>query len=198
MVRCYNKKKWAHARHVFTQGIVSSRPWVGEADGILFICFKSWQSCNQSAASNQIIKYICDYSLQIIFVFVFAEKYFHQLVSTVIHIGICLWFGFRILYFYMWQVTRDMWHVTGDTWQVTHETWYMTHNTWHIVWDEHFLKNFSSLALAVWDWQCLEYISTNHYLGKKSIESVIMIIRCKGGGAAGGDHTRLGFFMLQT
>ena len=57
----------------------------------------------------------------------------------------------------MWQVTRDRWHVTRDTWHVTHDTWHMTHS---VGWT--FSRNFSSLALPVWDWQCFEYIFTNH------------------------------------
>ena len=58
----------------------------------------------------------------------------------------------------------DMWHVTGDTWQVTRDTWHVTSDTWHVThsvgWT--FSQNFSSLAIPVWDWQCLEDISTNH------------------------------------
>ena len=50
-----------------------------------------------------------------------------------------------------------MWQVTGDRWHVTHDTWHMTHS---VGWT--FSQNFSSLALPVLDWQCFEYISTNH------------------------------------
>ena len=59
----------------------------------------------------------------------------------------------------MWLMTHDTWHVTRDTWHVTRDTWHMTHS---VEWT--FSQNFSSLALAVWDWQCFEYISTNHHL----------------------------------
>ena len=52
----------------------------------------------------------------------------------------------------------------GDTWQVTGDTWHMTHS---VGWT--FSQNFSSLALLVWDWQCFEYISTNHQLVSYSI-----------------------------
>ena len=45
-----------------------------------------------------------------------------------------------------------MWHVTRDTWQMTRSVGLT------------FSQNFGSLAFRVWDWQCLEDISTNHYL----------------------------------
>ena len=54
-------------------------------------------------------------------------------------------------------MTGDRWQVTRDKWQVTRDTWHMTHSVGRT-----FSQNFSSLALPVWDWQCLEYISTNH------------------------------------
>ena len=47
----------------------------------------------------------------------------------------------------------DRWHVTRYTWHVIHDTWHMTHS---VGWT--FSKNFSSLALPDWDWQCLEDI----------------------------------------
>ena len=49
--------------------------------------------------------------------------------------------------------------MTGNKcmWHVTHDTWHMTHS---VGWT--FSQNFSSLAFPVWDWQCLEDISTNH------------------------------------
>ena len=59
----------------------------------------------------------------------------------------------------MWQVTVDRWQVTGDRWLVTCDIWHRTHS---VGWP--FSQNFSSLALPVWDWQCFEYISTNHEL----------------------------------
>ena len=43
--------------------------------------------------------------------------------------------------------------MTGDTWHVTRDTWHITHS---MGWT--FIQNFTSLALPVWDWQCLEYI----------------------------------------
>ena len=58
---------------------------------------------------------------------------------------------FDVIFFNMWHVTGDTWHVTGDRRQVTCDTW-------HIVWDEHSHKNFSSLALPVLNWQCIEDI----------------------------------------
>ena len=68
----------------------------------------------------------------------------------------------------MWQVTRDTWQVTRDTWHVTRDRWHMTHS---VGWT--FYKNFSSLALPVWDWQCFEYISTKpsvtHLLNYKAV-----------------------------
>ena len=71
----------------------------------------------------------------------------------------------------MWQVTFDRWQVTRDTWHVKHDTWHMTHDTWHMThsvgWT--FSHNFSSLALPVWDWQCFEYISTNHESVSQSV-----------------------------
>ena len=42
---------------------------------------------------------------------------------------------------------------------MTCDTWHMTHS---VGWT--FSQNFRSLALPVWDWQCFEYISTNHHL----------------------------------
>ena len=58
---------------------------------------------------------------------------------------------------YTWHVTPDTWHLTRDTWHVTYDTWHVTHGGgWT------FSPNFSSPALMVWDWQYLEYISTNH------------------------------------
>ena len=41
----------------------------------------------------------------------------------------------------------------------------MWHKTHSVRWT--FPQNFSSLALSVWDWQCFEYISTNHDSVKK-------------------------------
>ena len=70
------------------------------------------------------------------------------------HITCNMWYVTRD----RWQVTRDTWHMTGDTWHVTCDTWHMTHS---VGWT--FSQNFSSLALPVWDWQCFEYISTNHH-----------------------------------
>ena len=46
----------------------------------------------------------------------------------------------------MWLVTRDMLNVTCDTCHMTHS----------VGWT--FSQNFSSLALLVWDWECLELI----------------------------------------
>ena len=42
---------------------------------------------------------------------------------------------------------------------MTRDTWHMTHS---VGWT--FSQNFSSLAVPVWDYQCFEYISTNHLL----------------------------------
>ena len=36
---------------------------------------------------------------------------------------------------------------------LTHDTWHMTCDTW---WGVHILSNLSSLALTVWNWQCLK------------------------------------------
>ena len=46
-------------------------------------------------------------------------------------------------------------HVTGDTWHITPDTWHMT---LCVGWT--FSQNFSSLALPVLNWQCLEDIWT--------------------------------------
>ena len=48
---------------------------------------------------------------------------------------------------------------------MTRDTWHMTHSVGRT-----FSQNFSSLALPVWDWQCLEYISTNHELMNQSVD----------------------------
>ena len=55
----------------------------------------------------------------------------------------------------MRQVTGDMWQVTRDRWHVTHDKWHMTHSMGCT-----FSQNFSTLALPVWDWECLEDILT--------------------------------------
>ena len=58
------------------------------------------------------------------------------------------------------QVTRPstdklkkVWHVTCDTWHMTNDMWHMTCDRWGEV---NLLKNFSSLALTVWEWRCSE------------------------------------------
>ena len=72
----------------------------------------------------------------------------------------------------MWNLTPETWHLTPDTWHLTPDTWHLTPDTWHLTPDtchltpdtSHmthsvgliFSQNFSSLALPVWDWQCLE------------------------------------------
>ena len=62
------------------------------------------------------------------------------------------------------KVTCDTWHLTRDTWHMTYDTWHVTHGGgWK------FSQNFSSPALMVWDWQYLEYISTNHRWVNESI-----------------------------
>ena len=48
---------------------------------------------------------------------------------------------------------------SNSPWHMTHDKWHVTHS---VGWTSS--QNFSSLALTVWDWQCLEYISTNHHL----------------------------------
>ena len=57
-----------------------------------------------------------------------------------------------------WHVTRDTWHVTCDMSHVTCDMWHMTCDTWHVThggeWT--FSLNVSSLALTVWERQCLE------------------------------------------
>ena len=60
----------------------------------------------------------------------------------------------------MWQVTRDRWHVTRDTWHMTHS----------VGWT--FSQNFNSLALPVWDWECLEDILSKGSLNQ-SINQLI-------------------------
>ena len=60
------------------------------------------------------------------------------------------------------------WRGRSDTWHVTHDTWHMTHS---VGWT--FSQNFSFLALPVWEWQCFEYISTNHQLLSYSITQLI-------------------------
>ena len=62
----------------------------------------------------------------------------------------CGWY-----YCYWWHVARDMWHVTGDMWHVTGGTWHVTNSVgWTLS------QNFSTLALPVWDWECLDDILT--------------------------------------
>ena len=59
------------------------------------------------------------------------------------------------IYKKFWQLKRDMWHVTHDTWYVTCYTWHMTGGgRWTLS------QNFSPLALTVWEWRCIEDIST--------------------------------------
>ena len=51
-------------------------------------------------------------------------------------------------------MTFDMWHVTCDTWNMTHiEGWT-------------FSQNFSSLALPVWDLECLEDMLTKGWVNR--------------------------------
>ena len=57
------------------------------------------------------------------------------------------------------NVKLNIW--TCDTWHVTHDTWHMTHS---VGWT--FSQNFSSLALLVWDWECLEDILTKGWLNQ--------------------------------
>ena len=55
-----------------------------------------------------------------------------------------------------------MWQVICDTRHVTHDMQQMTHVIRYIVCSQ----NFSSLALPVWDWQCLDYIWTKALLNE--------------------------------
>ena len=58
-------------------------------------------------------------------------------------------------FFDMWQVTGDMLQMTIDMWHVTSDTCHMTHSVgWTLS------KKFSSLALLVWNWECVEHILT--------------------------------------
>ena len=67
-------------------------------------------------------------------------------------------------------MTGVPWHVTGDMWHVTHDTLHISHS---VGWT--FCQNFSSLALPVWDWQCLEDIWTKGSLNQ-------CISQCSDGG----------------
>ena len=49
-----------------------------------------------------------------------------------------------------------MGHVTPDTWHLSPDTGYVTHDMWHMLRGWTFSQNFSSLALTVWDRECLE------------------------------------------
>ena len=67
-------------------------------------------------------------------------------------------------------MTDDIWHMTCDRWQVTCDRSHMTHkcDTWQMThsvgWT--FSQNCSSLALLVWDWQCLEDIWNKGWLNE--------------------------------
>ena len=78
---------------------------------------------------------------------------------------------------YIYIVTLDTWHVTHDTWNVTSDTWHLTPNTWHVIcdiwWGVNILLNLSSLALTVWDRQCLEdFERKDHRFNESANESV--------------------------
>ena len=65
------------------------------------------------------------------------------------------WFFFFLL---MWHVSCDTWHMTGDTWHMT---------GWGRL---TFFKNFSSLALTVWEWRCTKDISTKDDFISQSVK----------------------------
>ena len=52
-------------------------------------------------------------------------------------------------------MTGDRWQVTIDSWRMTCDMWHRTHSV-----GETFSQKFSSLALPVGDWQCIEDIWT--------------------------------------
>ena len=82
-------------------------------------------------------------------------------VSQVIcHVGL-------VTYHVSQKITCDTWHMTRDMWPVTRDTWWMTHI---VGWT--FSQNFSSLALPVWDWGCLEHISTKGWVNEWLNESI--------------------------
>ena len=51
------------------------------------------------------------------------------------------------------EVICDTWHVTTDTRHLTYDLWHVSHDTQGVM----HCANFSSLALLVWLWRCLEY-----------------------------------------
>ena len=51
----------------------------------------------QIVANIQIFRYICEYSLQTIFIFLFAVKYF----TNIIHVPICKIFGFQKIFIFI-------------------------------------------------------------------------------------------------
>ena len=68
---------------------------------------------------------------------------------------------------YRWQVTGDRWQLIGDRWHMTRDKWHMTHS---VGWT--FSQNFSSPALPVWDWQCLEDIWTKVWINQSINQSI--------------------------
>ena len=83
----------------------------------------------------------------------------------------CQVFGVMCHHFfiYIYIVTLDTWHVTQDTWHLTPDMWHVTHG-----WGWTFSQNFSSLALPVWDTQCLEDSERKDDLINQTITEVIV------------------------
>ena len=59
------------------------------------------------------------------------------------------------------KIKCDMWHMTRDTCHLPCDMWHMTHR---VGWT--FSQNLSSLALPVWDWECLEHILTKGWVNQ--------------------------------
>ena len=68
---------------------------------------------------------------------------------------ICFWVYIYVYVFFLnFFLTCDRWLVTGDRWHMTHI----------LGWT--FSENFSSLALPVWGWECLEGILTKGWVNE--------------------------------
>ena len=65
----------------------------------------------------------------------------------------------RIFYIYIFFFKYKKLLATRDPWQVTGDIWHMTHS---VGWT--FSQNFSSLALPLWDWHCIEDIWTKGWM----------------------------------
>ena len=93
----------------------------------------------------------------------FIEFFFHNLIHWVsLHLIFFEFLSFyhKLSFITNWVFIKISVFITICVLQ--HDTWHMTHDTWHLTHSVGltFSKNFSSLALPVWDWQCIEDIWT--------------------------------------